>query len=701
MRGRFFISRKFVTIQPFLEAARTQSDSEREALGFLPASAYLEAAKQGKLFVLILGDTTDTHYGGHLLFGGVFPQLRVRQICVVPRYRRQGHATTLIRALKAFGEHEGYLSIVANVASDLESANSFYGRNGFATRRLKQGGTSRNRIINVRTIELQTPNLFTLMSQQTIPTSDLIKPHKKSSEIPLYAIDLNVFFDAIKARPRSEDAGAVFEAALRQKIRIAASDEFIRELEGHSSNAQADPALALAKRIPNLPPQEKNLIQHISIEVAKSIFPERCEKDRLSASDTSDALHVSHAIAAGAAGYITSDSKVLAARDELMRRFGLDVIALSEFVELLDAPGGETAITFRSSKNFRISSPTISEAKTFLQKQNVDAGEFLVANSIANCVSDDAGIIGISSILPSSAIDQPSRSIVCVIQDHPFSSTVAEFLISEQIRICTAKSVCSLTMRDIANHPITRRVALNHGFQPAHNSTLQKIALGYPITRHNWKSTRLAVERLGHLRLEEKHPRYDKALVEIKTPDGSSTSIPLFDLETLLSPSLLILPRRAAVIAPITKDFAGALLGTDDQYSLLEVPEAQFLSRRTYFNTIRAAGVMIRDGAIAFYESRRSKGRGAVVAIARIVEVTSVAIEDIPEIMQRAAVVDEPTKLTKSARVLVTQFDNLLPLKNPVNIEKLREFGCVSKSNLVSASPISAAQLEKIVRAGF
>jgi hypothetical protein len=60
---------------------------------------------------------------------------------------------------------------------------------------------------------------------------DIIQPQKRSGDIPIYAIDLNVFYDAIRDRVRSDDAGAVFEAALKNQIRIAATQEFISELK--------------------------------------------------------------------------------------------------------------------------------------------------------------------------------------------------------------------------------------------------------------------------------------------------------------------------------------------------------------------------------------------------------------------------------------------------------------------------------------
>jgi ribosomal protein S18 acetylase RimI-like enzyme/predicted nucleic acid-binding protein len=706
MPYQYFIRRRFADVEPFLNAVSSQADSERTALGFLPGPAYAESARQGKLMVLLATDGQATEYAGHLLFGGVFPQLRVRQICVSPKHRRLGHATTLLRALKSHGEAEGYLSVIANVATDLQSANSFYEKSGFATQRLKAGGRTRNRTINVKTLPLQSPNLISLMASPAASvTADLIQPKKRSVETPLYAIDLNVFFDAIRERPRSDHAGVLFEAALRHQIKIAASDEFVRELERKSHDPRKDPTLALARRIPNLPLQERSAIEQLTIEVTKAVFPEAPSTGRRTESNKSDVLHLCHAISAGAAGYITSDAKILAARDALMAKFDLDVIALSEFVELLDLPTNQEITSTKATRNFRISKPTAREIEAFLKMENLIFDTFIQPGSISTsdniCVSDNDGIIGVSTLVLSQAIDQPSRSVVCVSQYHPFSSTVADFLISEQLRICSRKTACSIIMLDGPNHPITRRMAISNGFQSGGGTTLNKVALGAPVTKRSWNRARLSIERLCGLKLEDRNPQYDKPVIKITTPDGTKSSISLFDLETLLSPTLFALPKRDAVNVPITSEFANALLGTDSQYSFLEVPEAQFLSRRTYFNTIRASRAMIRGSVIAFYESARSKGRGAIVALGRIVEVTSVAVEDVPEFMQRGAVVDDPAKLTKSKRVLVTQFDNLMPLKLPVTLQRLRRIGCVSKSNFVSATPISSTHLEEIVLAGY
>jgi predicted nucleic acid-binding protein/ribosomal protein S18 acetylase RimI-like enzyme len=708
MTERYFIRRDFVDISPFLDAIRTQADSEREALGFLPEPAYAEAARQRKIVLLLSQDGDQISYAGHLLFGGIFPVMRVRQISVTTNSRRNGQATTLLRALIAQGEKEGYLSIVANVATDLAGANAFYERNGFVSVRLKLGGKTRNRTINVRILQLQTPSLISLMVGPTQPKPiEIIQPKKRSPDIPIYAIDLNVFYDAIRKRARSDDAGAVFEAALSHQIRIAASQEFISELKRTSNSPGNDPVLSLAKRIPNLPAQDKTTIEKIKPIIASLVFPERAAGGRLKSTDESDVLHLAHAVAAGVSGYITSDSRVLSARDALMNEFNLDVIGLSEFVDLLDLPGlDEPATPAKATKNFRIQRPSAEEAIAFIETERLTPNSFLIGAKATDCVrssvSDSDGVIGVSLLLPASALDQPSRSIVCVRQEHPFSSTVADFLLSEQIRYCTQNSACHLLLLDIPSHPITRRIAFNLGFQQQTGTAaaLAKIVLGQPVTNKTWDKARLSIERLAGLKLQAKCPTYDRPRAQITTSIGDNIEIGLFELETLLSPTLFALAKRKAVVVPITRSFAADLLGTDLQYSFLEVPEAHFLSRRTYFNTTRATRSMIRGSAILFYESSRGKGRGAIVAVGRIVDVTSIPVSSVPEALRRGAVVDDLGTLTKSERILATTFDNLVVFSKPVILTKLRQIGCVTKANFVSATPISAKHLTAIVESG-
>lgn len=707
MSPQFVIRRNFPEIEPHLSAIINQADSQRDALGFLPQPAYAEAARQRKLILLLCQSNGESKYAGHLLFGGTFPNLRVRQIAVSPEYRRRGNATNLLRTLISQGENEGYLQIEANVATDLIGSNLFYERSGFATARLKAGGTTRNRTINVRLLQLETPSLISLMTKpRNAKPFEIIKNKTRSLETPIYAIDLNVFFDAVKNRARSEDAGALFEAAFRHQIRLATSAEFVAELKRTSVGDSSDPVLALAKRIPILPNQDQQTLDGLLPLVTKAVFPERSNRNQLQRSDKSDVLHLVHAIAAGAAGYVTSDTKILSARDSLMNDHNLDVIGLAEFVDLLELPPANDTISVRGTQNFQIKTPSENEIVSFLSSEKIEIHPFLPRNQFsalkAISISDHEAIIGVSLLAVAPRIEQPSRAIVCVKQEHPFSSTVSDFLISEINRQCSLTNACQILLLDIPTHSITTRLAIAHGFQRSSNdpTMLAKIAFGKPITTTSWTQARLAIERLSGLKLQQKCPNYKSPALKLTTASGSETKLSLFELETVLSPTILALSNRDAVVVPITRNFASMLLGTDPQHSLLDVPEAMFLSRRTYFNSTRAARAMIRGAAIAFYESSDRSGQMAIVAVGRIVDVTSVPVTNVPEALGRGAVVENVGSLTSSSRVLATTFNNLIALKRPVPLKKLREIGCVPKTNFVSATSITASHLKAILDFG-
>lgn len=527
MAIQFYIQREPAKVFPLLSAIRSQADSEREALGFLPEPAYAEYAQQRKLIVLVSRDEQSCSYVGHLLFGGIFPHLRILQIAVSTKYRRQQHATTLLRALIAQAEKEGYLSISANVAADLIGANSFYESCGFLTIRLRAGGTTRGRTINVRVLELDTPSLLSLMKAPKTSTAiELLPPITHSQGTPLYAIDLNVFFDLVKDRPHSEDAGALFSAALKHQIRLVTSQEFATELERTTVGRHSDPVLSLAKRIPCLPPQDKTTTDKLVPVIAGIVFPERAKEQRLLPADKSDVLHLIHAITAGAQGYITRDKKVLAARDELMMQFKLDIIGLTEFVDLIQVPTSDGIEPERRTKHFRIAQPTVGEAEEFLRQEQISIEEFLGVKDLRSLqrasVTDANGTIGISLLRASAAIHEPSRMVVCVHQENPYSSTVADFLISEHVRSCSRSRASHLLMMDVPSHPITRRIALSQGFQRTSggSGSLAKVALGHAITSASWDKVRLAIDRLSGLKLPRSCPRYDRPNINVGTPNG-------------------------------------------------------------------------------------------------------------------------------------------------------------------------------------
>lgn len=190
---------------PYVQAG---ADSDKDALGFLPAQAYEEAATQGTLFVAVDQRGAQPRYAGHILFGATYPHAKIFQVFVTEADRGSGVGRQLVQALLGYLEDKQYLSVSAKVASELP-ANKFWSSLKFETVATKSGGATRGRIINIRARQFNTPALFGYRRPVSgIPLNDPL-PNLTT----VFAFDLNVFFDVVKRRSRADYGAAVMAAA--------------------------------------------------------------------------------------------------------------------------------------------------------------------------------------------------------------------------------------------------------------------------------------------------------------------------------------------------------------------------------------------------------------------------------------------------------------------------------------------------------
>ncbi len=150
-------------VTPFVSQVRQNADLEKDALGFLPAGVYDDAAKRDNLLVAVCGEK----FAGHLLFGGRFPHARIFQLFVAPDFRGSGIGGRLVGRLIEVMEGYSFLSISARVAADLD-ANEFWNRMGFAIAGIKPGGPTRNRVINLRVKQLDRKEFDSYFSNATM-----------------------------------------------------------------------------------------------------------------------------------------------------------------------------------------------------------------------------------------------------------------------------------------------------------------------------------------------------------------------------------------------------------------------------------------------------------------------------------------------------------------------------------------------------
>lgn len=236
-------------LEPHLAAIVALADSEKEALGFLPGKAFEEALQAKRIIAMIASRGQEISLAGYVLFSGVFPNAKVQQIAVSPSHRRKGICEALINQLVSDLERREYQLVKAAVASDLPTAQAFYAKQGFVARITRAGGAARGRQIIIRARELDSRTLVSLMAAVEVgnDVSDLGLMLKGAGPAPLFAIDLNVLFDVVKApgRPRAPLAERVICAALGHSFRLTVANEFVVELERSSRGHDLDPVLAL------------------------------------------------------------------------------------------------------------------------------------------------------------------------------------------------------------------------------------------------------------------------------------------------------------------------------------------------------------------------------------------------------------------------------------------------------------------------
>jgi ribosomal protein S18 acetylase RimI-like enzyme len=701
----------------YLSEIRALADADKEALGFLPEAAYREAVEKRRLIAMLAESDGVTLVAGFVLFSGVFPNARIQQVVVKPDHRRRRLGSRLVNSVVAQLEVSGYMGITAAVADELSVAQGFYEANGFRERRAKPGGLARGRTIILRARDLETENLFSVLepSGDASPsTIDLGLRLRGARPAPLYAIDLNVMFDVVKDRrqPRSEAARRLIAAALAHQIRFAIAPEFIVELERTTKEADADPVLQLARQLPRLPIVDRGQVQPLADTIHTIVFVEPHSPQAHTPQALSDARHLAEAALAGASGYVTSDGHMLAARDALLRQIGIDVASLDEFDALLPTALGSSSDAQLQGTDCVIRPTSVDLIRNYLEAQQVTASviaEFGPEASLfgawtAHSVTEGGQIVAIGVRIMSASIDAPVRVLVHVRPDHVWCDIFADHLLDAEVREACNSGPTTIQLLSVAGQAPVRRAAILRGFIPApRTDTLIKVALGRPVTSASWPAIARQTRRKTGLRLPEAPPDSEAVRqgVIVHGPDGKAVTVRLAALEDAIGPTLLIWPGRTGVVVPITRNYADDLLGTSDQLVLFGRPEAAFVTRRAYFNSPRAAGQMRPGAPLLFYESRRSGGRGAIIAVARIIDATILPKQQVPDDLLRRAVVEDLEPLSASTDVLATSFDNLLRFPKFVSLDNLRALGATGPANLQTTTVLSHAALTAILELGW
>ncbi|MBX4959524.1 GNAT family N-acetyltransferase [Rhizobium lentis] len=712
-RPHVIIERNPRALTSLLPEIQALADSEKDALGFLPAKAFEDAIGRGRLLAAIIDDRGSHSFAGYLLHSGVFPNAKVQQIAAIRASRKAGVASTLLKALVSELERVGFMSIRADVASDLASALAFYTKNGFEAVRERAGGKTRGRKIVIHSRQLDTDNLFSIAAPQAAPLGELGIRHRNPGEVPVFAFDLNVYFDLVKQRDQSEYARRLFGEALGHTIRLAIADEFVAELRRTSNTPSADPVLQMALQLPRLPKPDASALDPVADRIHDIVFVQRNAKGAGTEQAKSDARHLAHAAISRAAAFITRDGPILNARNELLPTFGIDIATVEEVLDLLPESLGSTAVALHG-EGFELGPIADAQLSEYLAEVDVPApilSEFTKLESSAEFVQREAircggRIVATGVVQVPKGVEPIARMIVHVRHEHHDAELFADHLLGALIHTSSKSAPIAIELIHLPGQSIVNKLAAARGFQRRGNSpTFSKIAVGRPCSASTWPAVVQQVRRRTGLVLPDTLPSGPAGCdIDIQTATGITARINAGILEDLIGPTLLVWPGRDGVIVPITRAYADELLGTAVQPNLAFIAnrDAAFLSLRGYVNSPRAAKKMRVGAPIIFYESKgKGRGRGAAVAVARIVNSIVVSKQQLDPKSDKRLVIDSANGFSKTEDVLLTTFDNLMAFPTPVAFDLLKHFDAVGATNLVSAVSLSSEKIDSILTFGW
>jgi ribosomal protein S18 acetylase RimI-like enzyme len=693
-----------------LPAIVALADSEKEALGFWPENSLREAIDRGRLIALAVNE----ELSGYIHYSGVFPHAKVQQIATSPAWRRQGVASTLIRTLVEKLESHGFLSLKAEIAETLGDSLAFYRRNGFVEVMSRKGGSARNRAILVHVRELESDNLFAFADRQRTADLDLGIKRRSAGEDPLYAFDLNVYFDLVRDRRQSDKARALFGAALAHQIRLTVSDEFALELKRTSTDRANDPVLQMALRLPRLPSVDRKCCDALAARIHQLVFVGPGIPSAGSTQSLSDAAHIAHAALSRASAFITRDGTLLAASGALLDQVGIDVISVDEIASLLPDDATSAAQTAQSGEGFSFGEANATELAAYLAFASLPADlsrEFCSSGALglvrtARAIRSADRLLAIGVLLVSQGMQPIARMLVNTREDQPDAGLYADFLIDRLTREAASVHPTAIELIHVPGQSSVNRVAQSRGFIRSRSGVVyQKIALGRPLTTVNWTDCAAETRRRTGFALPAAMPitALEDTEIPLVTPAGQTLAYPASQLADLLSPAIVVWPGGSGVIVPIAKTYADELLGTAPQhaFAFIEAKDAAFLARRAYVSTPRNVPLMPVDGPILFYESIRTGGRGAVVAVGRIVDRTLQPKTELSADSQRRLVVDDVDSFSATDDILVTSFDNLFALPAPVPLRYLKAIGAAGKANLISAVSLTSEKITQILAQGW
>ena len=693
----------------------SHADNNKDTLGFLPRSVFIEHAKAGLLWTAV---DCNNALAGFLLFGkNMKYEIKVKQIFVLESFRRVNVAKILINDLLNYARKIGILSVTARVAADLP-ANNFWDKLGFRSFAQEQGGLTTGRQINIRVKHINSGLLDLMGCQQfqDIQKKPLaLRPVMGDNR---FVIDMNVFFDIIKNRDQSNYARSLICSGLSHEFKLFVTPEFEYELERNRKDGP-DPVLEFALNLPCLPRIKEENINIYLDRLYNIIFPGKLVNLEKSKNRKSDLIHLIYCIHHRVSGFITRDKAILSAGDKLKTEFGLDVLSPIDIISPYF--GGPTqqhvCIEEIDMKVSHINDKNEVVAVNFLQKfglmtkdieeiLNYGTRQFprnLIMISIGNV------IVAVSSWYSNK--HTPGKLHIYVDESHPIIERAIDHIFEAVSRSGTYGKLRAVILPSTCHSPKVIDTASKRGFlwnpvnSSHHDKAMVKPYFHGVITQTKWQGFRRDFERIFKLTLPTKMPKSDiitNTGIAITDSDTRAlhNTLSLFQFETLISPGLLVYPGREALIIPIKSKYAETLLPDACVQGCLWGKEASLYLERAYFRAPRDIKTFKIGMPVVFYVSGKL---GGAVACARITYSELMSIDEARTLFIRQGVLneDDMKKCAIGDRLHAFTFDNLSIFSSVISYNDLDKNYLISGRRMVSHEKLSPLAFQRYIGNGF
>lgn len=523
------------------------ADSEKSALGFLPEKVFQVAISKHQLFALIRGTASNPKLVGYLLWGGIWPHAKIQQIAVAAKYRKQHEASRLMQDFVSEMDQRGYTDITAKVASDLNIAQAFYKNHKFEiVQKLRGGRTTKRHILEYFRV-LPKPGL--------LPAPGRVIQLLNADREPIYAIDLNIFFDV--ARDRDQSANKLISACFNHLIRLVLADEFLNELK--RNRKPNDPALKFALELPKLPDVDTEKLENLAKKIYKLIFARQDQSPADSEQAISDTRHIAHATLARATAFITRDGKILDAQRDLLENFGIDIATPEQIIEWFFQETQTARSEETAGSGFNVKDVCSEQLRTYLDSQHVEKAQ-LIEQFCApgeftqrQAVFEDGNIVAVGALQTPQAVAGPAKLLIHGLPSNPHYVRNIDHLLTKFVRIACKKCPAMVELAYIQGQAEPRNLATAHGFTLLPEQRYIKVAAGQPLTNSNWQRVIDSMRRHTGLVLPNSMLKHWTKKITIKDAADKKVLFTPPELEEFLSPTLIVCAGRDAVVVPIQK----------------------------------------------------------------------------------------------------------------------------------------------------